>query len=189
VGSRKPQRANVRVVAATNEDLRRNVQEGKFREDLYYRIRVIPLRLPPLRDRREDIPALVEHLAKKHALRLGRPALEPDAEAMRALLDHSWPGNIRELEHSLERALLLAQGEHLALADFPPEIAARAAEVAGEGRYRAARDAWEKRYLEDLLREAGGSVGKAAELSGLHRSTLYEKLARYGLVEGGKGDA
>jgi len=189
VGSRKPQRANVRVVAATNEDLRRNVQEGKFREDLYYRIRVIPLRLPPLRDRREDIPALVEHLAKKHALRLGRPALEPDAEAMRALLDHSWPGNIRELEHALERALLLAQGEHLALADFPPEIAARAAEVAGEGRYRAARDAWEKRYLEDLLREAGGSVGKAAELSGLHRSTLYEKLARYGLVEGGKGDA
>jgi two-component system response regulator HydG len=188
VGSRKPQKANVRVIAATNEDLRRNVQEGKFREDLYYRIRVLPLRLPPLRDRREDIPALVEHLVKKHALRLGRPPLEPDAEAMRALLDHSWPGNIRELEHALERALLLAQGDHLSLKDFPPEIAARAAEVSGEGRYRTARDAWEKKYLEDLLREAGGSVGKAADLAGLHRSTLYEKLARYGLVDTGKGE-
>jgi len=105
---------------------------------------------------------------------------------MRALLDHSWPGNVRELEHALERALLLARGDHLAVGDFPPEIAARAAEIAGEGRYRAARDAGVRKYLEDLLREAGGAVGKAAELSGLHRSTLYEKLARYGLVEGGK---
>ena len=188
VGSRKPRKANARVVAATNEDLRRNVQEGRFREDLYYRIRVVSLRLPPLRERREDIPPLVEHLVKKHALRLGRPPLEPDAEAMRALHDHSWPGNIRELEHALERALLLARGDRLVLADFPPEIAARAAEVAGEGRYRAARDAWERKYLEDLLREAGGSVAKASELAGLHRSTLYEKLARYGLVEGGKGE-
>jgi DNA-binding NtrC family response regulator len=186
VGSRKARKANVRVLAATNEDLKRNVQEGKFREDLYYRLRVVPLRLPPLRERREDIPLLVEHLVKKHAVRLGRPPLMPDAEAMRALLDHSWPGNIRELEHALERALLLARGDHLAVGDFPPEIAARAAEIAGEGRYRAARDAWERRYLEDVLREAGGSVGRAAELAGLHRSTLYEKLARYGLVEAGK---
>jgi len=173
-------------VAATNEDLKKAVQEGKFREDLWYRLRVVPMRLPPLRERREDIPLLVEHLVQKHAVRLSRPPLMPDAEAMRALLDHSWPGNIRELEHSIERALLLARGDHLAVGDFPPEIAARAAEIAGEGRYRAARDAWERRYLEDLLREAGGAVGKAAELSGLHRSTLYEKLARYGLVEGGK---
>jgi two-component system response regulator HydG len=186
VGSRKPQRANVRVVAATNENLKKAVQEGRFREDLWYRLRVVPIRLPPLRERREDIPLLVEHLVRKHAVRLSRPPLMPDAEAMRALLDHSWPGNIRELEHAIERALLLARGDHLSVGDFPPEIAARAAEIAGEGRYRAARDAWERRYLEDLLREAGGAVGKAAELSGLHRSTLYEKLARLGLVEAGK---
>jgi two-component system response regulator HydG len=184
VGSRKPRKADVRVVCATNENLKKNVQEGKFREDLYYRIRVMPMRLPPLRERREDIPLLVEHLVKKHALRLGRAPLLPDAEAMRALLDHGWPGNIRELEHAIERALLLARGESLTLADFPPEIAARAAEVAEGGRYRAARDAWERKYLEDLFREAGGSVAKAAELAGLHRSTLYEKLSRYGLVEG-----
>jgi two-component system, NtrC family, response regulator AtoC len=184
VGSRKPRKANVRVVCATNEDLKKSVQEGKFREDLYYRIRVVPLRLPPLRERREDIPLLVEHLVRKQALRLGRPPLHPDAAAMRALLDHPWPGNVRELEHALERALLLGRGETLTVDDLPPEIGARAAEASEGGRYRAARDAWERKYLEDLLREAGGSVAKAADLAGLHRSTLYEKLARVGLVEG-----
>ncbi|HYQ80210.1 MAG TPA: sigma 54-interacting transcriptional regulator, partial [Anaeromyxobacteraceae bacterium] len=191
VGSRKPRKADVRVVCATNEDLKKNVAEGKFREDLWYRIRVVPLRLPPLRERKEDIPLLVEHLVRKQALRLSRPPLVPDAEAMRALMDHDWPGNIRELEHALERALLLARGQALTLADLPPEIAAPPGPEpdTGEGRYRRARDAWERKYLEDLLREAGGSVAKAAELAGLHRSTLYEKLSRCGLVEGKDRDA
>jgi two-component system response regulator HydG len=186
VGSRKPRKANVRVVAATNEDLRKNVKEGKFREDLWFRLRVVPLRLPPLRERKEDVPLLVEHLVKKHALRLSRPPLRPDADAMRALLDHPWPGNIRELEHAIERGLLLARGAEITLADLPPELAQPAQDAAAggaEGRYRRARDAWEKQFLGDLLREAGGSVGKAAELAGIHRSTLYEKLARFGLVE------
>jgi two-component system response regulator HydG len=145
---------------------------------------VVPLRLPPLRERREDIPLLVEHLAQKCALRLGRPPLLPDADAMRALLDHPWPGNVRELEHALERGLLLARGEAITLADLPPELTPPEAEAGGgEGRYRKARDAWERRFLEDLLREAGGQVAKAAEEAGLHRSTFYEKLARYGLVD------
>jgi two-component system response regulator HydG len=183
VGSRKPRRANVRVIAATNEDLAKNVKAGKFREDLWFRLRVVPVRLPPLRERREDLPALVEHFVKKHALRLGRPPLLPDAEAMRALLDHSWPGNIRELEHAVERGLLLARGESLTLADLPPELAPPADNgTSGEGRYRKARDAWERKFFEDVLREAGGSVARAAELVGIHRSTLYEKLTRYGLV-------
>ncbi|HUL57668.1 MAG TPA: sigma-54 dependent transcriptional regulator [Anaeromyxobacteraceae bacterium] len=186
VGSRKSRKADVRVVAATNEDLSRLVKEGRFREDLWFRLRVVPLRLPPLRERREDVPLLVEHFVRKHALRLGRPEAMPDATAMRALLDHAWPGNIRELEHAVERGLLLAQGPAITLADLPPEIAQAAAEPAAagaEGRYRRARDVWERRFLEDLLREAGGSVARAAELAGLHRSTLYEKLTRYGLVE------
>jgi two-component system response regulator HydG len=187
VGSRKPRRANVRVVAATNENLQRSVKEGKFREDLWFRLRVVPLRLPPLRERREDVPLLVDHLVRKHALRLSRPPLLPDADAMKALLDHSWPGNIRELEHAIERGLLLARGDAITVADLPPELSAPAQDGAGngggEGRYRRARDAWETKFLEDLLREAGGSVGKAAELAGIHRSTLYEKLARFGLVE------
>ncbi len=185
VGSRKARKADVRVIAATNEDLARAVKEGKFREDLWFRLRVVPVRLPPLRERREDIPLLVEHFVRKHAVRLGREPRMPDAEAMRALLDHSWPGNIRELEHAIERGLLLAQGDAIVLADLPPVLAAPGTEVerGGEGRYRRARDAWERKFMEDLLREAGGSVAKAAELAGLHRSTLYEKLTRHGLVE------
>jgi len=186
VGSRKARRADVRVVAATNEDLQRRVKEGKFREDLWFRLRVVPLRLPPLRERKEDVPLLVEHLVRKHALRLARPPLQPDAEAMKALLDHPWPGNIRELEHAIERGLLLARGDAITLQDLPPELSQPAQDAAAggsEGRYRRARDLWERRYFEDLLREAGGSAAKAAELAGIHRSTLYEKLARYGLAE------
>jgi two-component system response regulator HydG len=185
VGSRKPRRADVRIIAATNEDLAAQVKAGKFREDLWFRLRVVPVRLPPLRERREDIPLLIEHLVRKHAVRLARPPLQPDAAALRALLDHRWPGNIRELEHAIERGLLLAQGETITLADLPPELtSAPVAEVGDDGgRYRRARDAWERRWLEELLREAGGSVGKAAELAGLHRSTLYEKLKSHGLAE------
>jgi two-component system response regulator HydG len=184
VGSRKPRKANVRIVAATNEDLARSVKAGKFREDLWFRLRVVPVRLPPLRERREDVPMLVEHFVKKHALRLARPPLLPDADAMKALLDHAWPGNIRELEHAIERGLLLARGDAITLADLPPELSPPAQEGgSAEGRYRRARDAWERKFFEDLLREAGGSVAKAAELAGVHRSTLYEKLTRYGLVE------
>jgi two-component system response regulator HydG len=190
VGSRKPRKANVRVVAATNENLQKLVKEGKFREDLWFRLRVVPIRLPPLRERKEDLPLLVEHFVKKHALRLSRRPLAPDAEAMKALLDHAWPGNIRELEHAVERGLLLARGDAITLADLPPELAQPAQEAAAggaEGRYRRARDAWERRFFEDLLREAAGSVGKAAELAGVHRSTLYEKLTRFGLVEKDEG--
>ena len=184
VGSRKPRKADVRVIAATNEDLAARVKAGKFREDLWFRLRVVPVRLPPLRERREDIPLLVEHFVGKHAVRLDRPPLRPDAAAMRALLDHPWPGNIRELEHAIERGLLLAQGDAITLADLPPELTpAPIAEGGDDGRYRRARDAWERRWLEELLREAGGSVSKAAELAGLHRSTLYEKLTRHGLAE------
>ena len=175
----------MRVVAATNEDLAKNVKAGKFREDLWFRLRVVPVRLPPLRERREDVPLLVDHFVRKHALRLSRPPLQPDAAAMRALLDHPWPGNIRELEHAIERGLLLARGDTITLADLPPELSPAAQEGAApaEGRYRRARDAWERKFFEDVLREAGGSVAKAAELAGIHRSTLYEKLTRYGLVE------
>jgi two-component system response regulator HydG len=186
VGSRKPRKADVRIIAATNEDLAAQVKAGKFREDLWFRLRVVPVRLPPLRERREDIPLLIEHLIRKHAVRLDRPPRQPDAAALRALLDHRWPGNIRELEHALERGLLLAQGEAITLADLPPELTPAPAAVDGGdngGRYRKARDAWERSWLEELLREAGGGVGKAAELAGLHRSTLYEKLKSHGLAE------
>ncbi|HET7784503.1 MAG TPA: sigma-54 dependent transcriptional regulator [Myxococcales bacterium] len=181
VGSRQARKADVRIVCATNEDLKSKVASGAFREDLYYRIHVMPVRLPPLRERREDIPLLVEHFVKKHAQRLGRPELPASPAALKVLLDHRWPGNVRELENCIERALLLARGEALAVDDLPPEVCAGDVE-AQEGSYRRERDDWEQHYLTALLREASGSVAKAAELAGLHRSTLYEKLARHGLV-------
>ncbi|MBK9515989.1 MAG: sigma-54-dependent Fis family transcriptional regulator [Anaeromyxobacter sp.] len=185
VGSRKPRKASVRVIGATNEDLGQLVKAGKFREDLWFRLRVVPVRLPPLRERREDIPALIEHFVQKHALRLNRQPLQPDAAALRALLDHAWPGNIRELEHAVERGLLLAQGEAITLADLPPELTPPAGGEAagGEGRYQREREAWERGWLQALLREVDGNVTRAAELAGLNRSTVYDKLKRYGLVE------
>jgi two-component system response regulator HydG len=179
VGSRQSRRADVRVVCATNEDLAARVQQGTFREDLYYRVHVVPVQLPPLRARREDIALLAAHFVAKHAARLRRPALPIGADALQAMLDHRWPGNVRELENCVERALLLARGEEIGMGDLPPEV--RAAEAEPESGYRRERDAWEKRYLEALLCEAAGSVQRAAELAGLHRSTLYEKLAKYGL--------
>jgi len=182
VGSRHPRKADVRILCATNEDLRNKVAQGSFREDLYYRIHVMPVRLPPLRARREDIPALVDHFVKKHAQRLGRPPLAPEPDTLRALLDYRWPGNVRELENCIERALLLSKGQGLRLEDLPPEV--RVHEGTAEGSYRRERDEWEQKYLSQLLLEASGSVAKAAEIAGLHRSTLYEKLARYKLVNG-----
>ena len=181
VGSRKGCRADVRILCATNEDLKAKVAQGVFREDLYYRIHVMPVRLAPLRERREDIPALIEHFVRKHAARLGRPLLPASPEALQALLDYRWPGNVRELEHCVERALLLANQDSLRLEDLPPEIRAQEADGA-EGGFRQERDRWERGYLETLLREAAGSISRAAELSGLHRSTLYEKLAHHGLT-------
>ena len=183
VGSRHPRKADVRILCATNEDLKAKVAAGTFREDLYYRIHVMPVRLPALRSRREDIPLLVQHFVKKHAAKLGRRELPASPEALKVLLDHRWPGNVRELENTIERALLLAQGDSLRLEDLPPEV--RTPDVAAEeGSYRRERDEWEKKYLQQLLAESAGSVTKAAEIAGLHRSTLYEKLARWKLVNG-----
>jgi DNA-binding NtrC family response regulator len=141
----------------------------------------MPVRLPALRQRREDISLLADHFVRKHAQRLGRPALPASPEALRALLDYRWPGNVRELENAIERALLLAKGDTLRVEDLPPEVRTAESEVE-EGSYRRERDEWERRYLEQALREAAGSVAKAAEMAGLHRSTLYEKLARHGLL-------
>ncbi len=181
VGSRQARKADARIVCATNEDLTARAKAGSFREDLYYRIRVMPVALPPLRERREDIALLVEHFVRKHAGRLGRAELAFSPDAMRAILEYPWPGNVRELENAVERALLLARGDELEVEDLPPEVREHKLGE-GEGGYRRARDEWEKGYLQALLGEASGSVARAADLAGLHRSTLYEKLARHGLL-------
>jgi two-component system response regulator HydG len=183
-------KTNVRVIAATHRDLKAEVQAGRFREDLYYRLHVFPVVLPALRDRREDIPLLASHFLEKHAQVLGRPlnALEPDA--LRALTGYPWPGNVRELENAIERAVAVSRGEKIQLRDLPPDVKGTQegsipAEQLAKMPYREAvdlaRDRVTRDYLVALLRELEGNVTKAAERAGMARESLHRLLKRYGV--------
>jgi len=182
VGADAPVQVDVRVVAATHQDLDALVTQKKFRQDLVFRIETVRLHLPPLRERREDIPLLVATFLERASARSGITAPRMGAAAMRALLQYEWPGNVRELQRVIEQAVLLADGEEIRPDDLSDRV--RAAMVKdGEtkatlaGTYRDARRAFEKAYFEDLLERAEGNVSRAADLAGLHRGTLYEKLA------------
>ncbi len=176
--------ADVRVVAATNVDLAAEVRRGRFREDLFYRLHVIPVELPPLRDRREDVPLLVEYFLRQQ--RPGAPPRFPremDEEALRLLVDYPWPGNIRELENTLERMVVLSQGLRLTAADVPEEVAAwrqgRAAEALedlGEVSYREAREWFDRRFLSHALRRHNGVITHVADAIGMSRKYLYTRL-------------
>jgi len=177
VGSSKTRRVDVRVFSATNADLASQVAEGRFRQDLLFRLNTIELRLPPIRDRREDIPLLAAHFLHQHAEHYRKPLSTFDEGAVKALLAHAWPGNVRELDHAVERAVLMAQGETIR---------------AGDLGLRAGRDGpprLEEMSLEDvealLIKKAlarfNGNVSHAANALGLSRSALYRRLQRYGL--------
>jgi two-component system response regulator AtoC len=181
---------DVRVVAATHRDLREEVKAGRFREDLFYRLNVLTVTLPPLRDRAEDVPLLAAHFLEKHARAVRRSIAGFSPEAMRRLVGHPWPGNVRELENTIERAVAVAGGELVAVEDLPPEIAlavpgaARASALAAlpyrdalaEARDRVSRD-----YLVALMKEFGGNVTRAAERAGMERESLHRLLRRYAL--------
>ena len=177
VGSSKTRRVDVRVFSATNADLGAQVAEGRFRQDLLFRLNTIELRLPSLRDRREDIPLLAAHFLDQHAKHYRKALSAFDESAIKALLAHAWPGNVRELDHAVERAVLMAQGETIRAADLG---------------LRAGRESpprLEEMSLEDvealLIRKAlarfNGNVSHAASALGLSRSALYRRLQRYGL--------
>ncbi len=191
LGSDKTERVDVRVVAATHRDLRQMAHEGKFREDLYFRLKVLDLKLPPLRERRGDVLLLADHFLRRHWRRAGeKPRWTPRAE--RALFAHGYPGNVRELSHAVERACLLARGPELDLGLLPPEMANAAGdgpmpelvfqELTGES-LNEAREASvadvERRFIEELMRRCEGNVSRAARESGLHRSYLQKLLARH----------
>ncbi len=185
VGSVRPRRVDVRVVAATRRDLRREVAEGRFREDLFYRLNVFPIALPPLRDRPGDIPLLVE--AGLTPLRNQRPRLTCSPFAMRVLRAYGWPGNVRELFAVLESAAIRADGDRIEAQHLPEEV--RAALDKGRGavreRYRVegpSRD--EPVAIQAALAQAGGSRSRAAELLGMGRTTLWRKMRRYGIEAG-----
>jgi transcriptional regulator with GAF, ATPase, and Fis domain len=179
VGSTESRQVNVRIVAATHRDLKEEVQAGRFREDLLYRLNVIEVVVPPLRERREDIALLVEHMLDRQAERLERPRSSVTPEAISALCGLPWPGNVRELENAVERAILLAESETLAPSDFglPAGGSAPVAEGATlKDAARAAAAETERRMIQAALDETGGNVTQAAEQLGLSRRGLQIKM-------------
>ncbi len=191
LGSEQPRHVDTRVVTATNRDLRTMVTAGQFREDLYWRLNVITLELPPLRERREDLPLLIRHFLAHYARELGRPSLALDAEAEAVLLAYGYPGNVRELENLIQRAVILARGAAITAADLPSRVLETASpaetvpssnaelKAAKARASAAAASAVERRFLTDLLRRAGGNVSEAARRGSLNRSWLHHLLARH----------
>jgi DNA-binding NtrC family response regulator len=177
VGSSRTQRANVRIVSATNADLPREIAEGRFREDLLYRLNTVEIHLPPLRERREDIPVLARHFLLKRARQYRREVEGFDPQAMQAMLSYPWPGNIRELEHTVERALLMMQGSVVQAADLNLRTTSEGATSLEE----MPLEELERTFIRRALQRHDGNVSQAAEALGLSRSALYRRLQRYGL--------
>jgi DNA-binding NtrC family response regulator len=176
----------VRVIAATNQDLSLAVKAGRFREDLFYRLRVLPVSLPPLRERRSDIPILVSHFIERHRIRFGRPPLSLAEEAMMHLWSYDWPGNVRELENLMEQLVILVEGGVIGPDDLPPYILREPAKARGvvptlskEGiNLKRLISDIEEQLIEQALRLSGGRKRAAARLLGLKRTTLLAKLRR-----------
>jgi DNA-binding NtrC family response regulator len=175
VGSSHTRRVDVRLISATNAPLEDEVQAGRFRQDLLFRLNTVEIRLPPLRERREDIPLLAAHFLRQSATQYRKPIAGFDQPAIKALLDHAWPGNVRELEHAIERAVLMCSGTTIARSDL--------------GLNAVAEQRLEDMSIEDvealLIRKAlvryEGNISKAAEALGLSRSAMYRRIQRYGL--------
>lgn len=176
VGGEETIEADVRVLAATNRDLRRDVEEGRFRDDLYYRLNVFSINLPPLRDRKEDIPLLTRHFLAKHIEKEGKNIPKIGSDVMQALMDYHWPGNVRQLENALSYAVILCQGEEITIRHLPPflkESSGTSAELS--------LGAMERRMIRKALEESSGNKHEAARRLQVSRSTLYSKIRRYGL--------
>ncbi len=179
LGASTPVPIDVRVIAATHRNLEASVREGQFRQDLYYRLNVIVIRVPPLRERRDDLMPLIAHFLKKHGDRLGRPGCSLSPGALEALMSYSWPGNVRELENAIERSLVLGREDLIRLDDLPESILDAPPEPgpgATDGRSVAHV---ERDHILKTLRAVAGNKAAAARLLGLDRKTLYRKLKAY----------
>jgi DNA-binding NtrC family response regulator len=185
VGGCRTVRVDVRVVAATNVNLRQAVRERRFREDLYYRLNVVPIAVPPLRERRDDIPLLVDHFLAKYAREFNRDVHGVSADALEVLVRYDWPGNVREMENIIQRSVVLAGGSVLQLQDLPldlalPETGAWYGEDTGLP-LRVAREQFERQYVLRVLERVGWNQSRAARVLGLHRNTLLVKLLGWGI--------
>ena len=191
IGARANIAIDVRIISATNCDLAQAVAEGRFRPDLYYRLRVLPLHVPELCSRGEDVRLLVEHFLTVKSERNGQPRRKFTAEAMRALCEYPWPGNVRELENTIEYALAIGLEDELGLADLPPEIMNSHTQPSVDN-FRQVLQAYmndtvplaeiEKRYILSVLQQFGGNQVRAAAALGIDRSKLYRRLKQYGVM-------
>jgi DNA-binding NtrC family response regulator len=179
VGSSKTQKVNVRLLSATNADLQSEVAQGRFRQDLLFRLNTVEIKLPALRDRREDIPLLAEHFLRVHRERYRRPLMGFTPEAYEALKEHRWPGNVRELDHVIERAVLMSSGSIITAFDLALESTPEA-RLSAQLEEMSLEDA-ERLLIKKALARYEGNANRAAEALGLSRSALYRRLQKYGL--------
>ncbi len=198
VGGNKMVQVDVRVISSTSQDLVKAIQAGAFREDLYHRLKVVPLRVPALSERREDIPALVAQFLEILSKSAGHSRMEVDADAMAALQGHDWPGNVRQLRNVIERVLILAHGEEgdqINLDNLPSEVSSKTIEFAGtNGKgivmsvpLRQAREAFEREYLKVQITRFSGNISRTATFIGMERSALHRKLKSLGITTNGRG--
>lgn len=188
VGSSVPIKVDIRIVCATNKDLQKTVEQSKFRDDLFYRLNVININMPPLRERKEDIPALVEHFLAKHRYSATAQPAAISEEALKRLMEYDWPGNVRELENAIERAVVLSRGQIITGRELPfgdhegGDHEETGNEVAAERSFfKKSVSQFEKDLIMKALRDAGGNRSKAAEMLGIYRRLLYAKIKEYGL--------
>jgi len=176
LGSVKPIQVDVRILAATNKDLEKMIQQGTFREDLYYRLNVVSILAPPLRERKEDIPLLAQNFLAKYTARHRKKVKSIPPQVLDQLCRYSWPGNVRELENAMERAIILSTGENVLLEDLPPEMELTFPRE--ESSPSSLKEA-ERKLILDALRATGGNQSRAAQLLGIHRTSLWRKLKIY----------
>ena len=199
VGGQRPVKVDVRVLSATSRNLQDEIAAGRFREDLFYRLNVVPVRLPALRERREDIPELVSHFLARFAADRRLPALSISEEAMAALQAHDWPGNVRQLRNIIERTIILAPGDRVSCIDvdlLPPEILDNQSAVGGSSTtmaimgspLREARESFEREYLRIQIRRFSGNISRTASFIGMERSALHRKLKALGIGDKREGE-
>ncbi len=176
VGATEPIEVDVRIIAATNRDLLKDMEEGRFREDLYYRLNVVEIKLPSLNERREDIPLLVDHFIKKYNKELKRNILGTDNETMRILMNYPYKGGIRELENVIERALILCEGEYITKQDLPPNMIGEEFDEGMPDRLKDAVAAFEKRHIINVLKRTNNDKEEAAKILDISLSSLYRKM-------------
>lgn len=180
VGGTEIKKVDVRIVAATNKELSREATEGNFRDDLFYRLSVVSIRIPPLRERKDDIPALVHHFIKKYNKLYSREVSGVTEQVMKSLKEYYWPGNVRELENVIERAVILEKGKMITPKNLSTGIKGRIRESGEEGHYKSLQEL-ENGHIETVLKAAKGNRTKAAQILGIGRRTLYDKIIAYGI--------